>query len=145
MKHASVIEAHQKQQDGHVYVDVRSTREFESGHPADAVNVPLLEHDDRGQMTQNPDFLRVMKASFAPDTKLLIGCQAGMRSLKAAQMLETFGFTDVTNVKGGWGGARDHSGAVLEPGWVSANLPAETDTPPDRTYEALLVKADKAE
>ena len=145
MKHVSVVEAHQKQQDAHVYVDVRSTREFESGHPAGAVNVPLLEHDDSGQMTQNPDFLRVMKASFAPDTRLLVGCQAGMRSLKAAMMLETFGFTDVSNVKGGWGGARDQSGAVLEPGWSTSNLPAETDTPPDRTYEALLVKADKAE
>lgn len=145
MKHVSVVEAHQKQQDGHVYVDVRSTREFEAGHPAGAVNVPLLEHDDSGQMAQNPDFLRVMKASFTPDTKLLVGCQAGMRSLKAAMMLETFGFIDVTNVKGGWGGARDQSGAVLEPGWTSADLPVETDTPTDRTYEALLVRADKAE
>ena len=145
MKHVSVTEAHQQQQNGHTYVDVRSTREFESGHPAGAVNVPLLEHDDSGQMTQNPDFLRVMKASFAPDAKLLVGCQAGMRSLKAAQMLETFGFADVSNVKGGWGGARDQSGAVLEPGWSTSNLPVETDTPADRTYEALLVKADKAE
>ena len=145
MKHVSVAEAHQQQQNGHTYVDVRSTREFESGHPAGAVNVPLLEHDDSGQMTQNPDFLPVMKASFAPDAKLLLGCQAGMRSLKAAQMLETFGFADVTNVKGGWGGARDQSGAVLEPGWSTSNLPIETDTPADRTYEALLVKADKAE
>ena len=144
MKHASVTEAHQKQQEGHVYVDVRSTREFASGHPAGAVNVPLLEHDDSGQMTQNPDFLRVMKASFEPGTRLLVGCQAGMRSLKAAQMLETFGFTDVTNVRGGWGGARDQSGAVLEPGWSTSNLPTETDAPDDRTYEALLVKADKA-
>lgn len=145
MKHVSVTEAHQKQQDGHTYVDVRSTREFEEGHPAGAVNVPLLQHDDSGQMTQNPDFLRVMKASFAPEAKLLVGCQAGMRSLKAAQMLETFGFTDVTNVKGGWGGARDQSGAVLEPGWSTSNLPVETDTPAGRTYESLLVTADRAE
>lgn len=144
MHHASVTEAHQKQRDGYTYVDVRSTREFESGHPAGAVNVPLLEHDDSGQMAPNPDFVRVMKASFAPDAKLLLGCQAGMRSLKASQMLESFGFTDVTNVRGGWGGARDHSGAVLEPGWSTAGLPVETETPDDRTYEALLVKADKA-
>ena len=144
MHHVSVTEAHQKQRDGYVYVDVRSTREFAAGHPAGAVNVHLLEHDDSGQMAQNPDFVRVMKASFAPDAKLLIGCQAGMRSLKASQMLETFGFSDVTNVRGGFGGARDQSGATLEPGWASANLPVETDAPEERTYEALLVKADKA-
>ncbi|MBA3949639.1 MAG: rhodanese-like domain-containing protein [Acidobacteria bacterium] len=145
MHHASVTEAHQKQRDGYVYVDVRSSREFASGHPEGAVNVPLLEHDDSGQMTQNPDFVRVMKASFAPGETLLIGCQAGMRSLKASQMLETFGFTDVTNVRGGFGGARDQSGAVLEPGWVTANLPVEIDTPEERTYEALLVNADRAD
>jgi rhodanese-related sulfurtransferase len=144
MHHVSVTEAHQKQRDGYTYVDVRSTQEFAAAHPEGAVNVPLLEHDDSGQMAPNPDFVRVMKASFAPDAKLLIGCQAGMRSLKASQMLETFGFTDVTNVRGGFGGARDQSGAVLEAGWATSNLPIETDAPDDRTYEALLVKADKA-
>lgn len=144
MHHVSVKEAHEKQASGYTYVDVRSTREFEAGHPAGAVNVPLLELDDRGQMAQNPDFLRVMKASFAPDAKLLLGCQAGMRSLKASQMLETFGFTDVTNVRGGWAGARDQFGGILEPGWATADLPVETDTPSERTYEALLQHADKA-
>lgn len=144
MKHASVTEAHQLQASGATYVDVRSTGEFEAGHPEGAVNVPLLEPDTRGQMTQNPDFLRVMKASFDAATPLLIGCQAGMRSLKAAQMLETFGFTDVTNVRGGFGGARDPSGAVLEPGWASSNLPVETGGAAARTYDALLEKADKA-
>ena len=144
MKQASVTEAHQLQQSGATYVDVRSTREYAAGHPEGAVNVPLLEHDESGQMAQNPDFLRVMKASFAPGTQLLVGCQAGMRSLKASQMLETFGFTDVTNVRGGFGGARDQSGALVEPGWSTAGLPIETETPADRSYDALLDKADNA-
>ncbi|MEX2270576.1 MAG: rhodanese-like domain-containing protein [Vicinamibacterales bacterium] len=143
MKHVSPTEAHQLQTTGATYVDVRSTGEFEAGHPAGAMNVPLLEPDDRGQMTQNPDFLRVMKTSFQPETPLLIGCQAGMRSLKAAQMLETFGFTDVTNVRGGFGGARDQAGAVIEQGWASSGLPVETDGPAGRTYGALLEQADK--
>ncbi len=143
MKHVSVTEAHQLQAAGSVYVDVRSTREFQGGHPAGAVNVPLLEADHRGQMIQNPDFLRVMKATFPTATPLLIGCQAGMRSLKASQMLETFGFTDVTNVRGGFGGARNQSGALLEPGWATSNLPVETETDASRTYDALLAKADK--
>lgn len=144
MKHVTVTEAHQLQKSGATYVDVRSTREYDAGHPEDAVNVPLLEHDDSGQMAQNPDFLRVMKASFAPGAQLLVGCQAGMRSLKAAQMLETFGFTDITNVRGGFGGARDQSGTLIEPGWTTEGLPVETDAPADRAYTTLLEKADKA-
>lgn len=143
MKHVTVNEAHQLQQSGATYVDVRSTREFEAGHPAGAINVPLLEPDDRGQMAQNPDFIRVMKAAFPAGTPLLIGCQAGVRSLKASQMLETFGFTDVTNVRGGFGGGRDLSGAS-DPGWITAGLPVEIDAPAERTYEALLDKADQA-
>ena len=144
MKHASVNEAHQLQQAGATYVDVRSTREFDAGHPEGAVNVPLLEPDGTGQMAQNPDFVRVMKATFAPDTRLLVGCQAGMRSLKAAQMLESFGFTDVTNVRGGFGGARNQTGALVEPGWTTAGLPVETDAPADRRYDTLLDNADKS-
>jgi rhodanese-related sulfurtransferase len=143
MKHATVTEAHQLQQAGATYVDVRSTPEFDAGHPEGAVNVPLLEPDDSGQMAQNPDFVRVMKATFDPGAQLLIGCQAGMRSLKAAQMLEAFGFTDVTNVRGGFGGGRDPLGRP-EPGWVAAGLPVEADTAPERRYETLLERADTA-
>jgi hypothetical protein len=95
-------------------------------------------------MIQNPDFLRVMKAVFHTGAPLLIGCQAGMRSLKAAQMLETFGFTDITNVRGGFGGARDQSGALLEPGWAASSLPVETEAEANRTYDTLLDRADKA-
>jgi len=142
MKHATVNEAHQLQQAGATYVDVRSTREFDAGHPAGAVNVPLLEPDDHGQMAQNPDFLRVMKSAFPQDARLLVGCQAGMRSLKAAQMLETFGFTDVTNVRGGFGGSRDQAGQLV-PGWSTEGLPIETAAPSDRAYATLLEKADQ--
>ena len=141
MKNVTVTEARQLQQSGATYVDVRSTEEFEAGHPEGAVNVPLLEPGESGQMEQNPDFLRVMKAAFDAGTPLLVGCQAGMRSLKAAQMLETFGFTDITNVRGGFGGGRDRA---AEPGWVTAGLPVEAEAPSDRTYAALLEKADKS-
>ena len=145
MKHVSVTEAHQLLQSGAAtYVDVRSTREFNAGHPDGAVNVPLLEHDDSGQMAQNPDFVRVMKSAFEANTPLLVGCQAGMRSMKAAQMLESFGFTNVTNVRGGFGGARDQTGALVEPGWSTEGLPVETGAPAGRDYESVLAKADNA-
>ena len=142
-KNVSVSEAHSMQQTGATYVDVRSSGEYAAGHPAGAVNVPLLERDDHtGQMQPNPDFARVMQANFPPDASLLIGCQVGGRSARAAQMLEAFGFADVSNVKGGYGGARDPLGRVLDPGWLESALPVETDAPAGRRYDDLLAKAD---
>ena len=122
-KNVSVSEAHTLQQAGATYVDVRSSGEYAAGHPAGAVNVPLLERDEHtGQMQPNPDFARVMQANFPADASLLIGCQVGGRSARAAQMLEAFGFADVSNVKGGFGGRADPIGRVLDPGWARSAL-----------------------
>jgi rhodanese-related sulfurtransferase len=144
MKHVNVTEAHQLQSEGATYVDVRSTREFDTGHPAGAVNVPLLEPDEQRGARREGRLHDAEEVGILRHLTALVGCQAGMRSLKASQMLETFGFTDVTNVRGGFGGARDQSGALVEPGWITSDLPVETDTPAERTYDALLDKADKA-
>lgn len=127
----TVTVAHASQRAGAVYVDVRSSAEFAQGRPAGAVNVPLIDNDeDTGQMMPNPDFVRVMRANFAADAPLLVGCQSGGRSARAAQILEAFGFTNVTNVAEGYAG------------WVPSNLPVEVNTPPNRTYEDLLAVAD---
>jgi rhodanese-related sulfurtransferase len=143
MQHASVTDASALQADGYVYVDVRSTNEFGGGHPAGAVNVPLIEPDpDTGQPTPNVDFARVLEAAFGKDAKLLIGCQVGGRSMRAAQMLEAMGFTDVTNVRGGFGGTRDPMGRTIDPGWTEAGLPVEAGQPADRRYADLVTRLD---
>ena len=146
MKNVTVQEAHQKQAEGHTYVDVRSIPEFNQGHPSGAVNVPLLHRDERsGQMSPNGDFVAVMKAAFDRDAKLLIGCQAGARSAQAAQLLESAGFTDVTNVLGGFGGARDQmTGGVRAQGWAQAGLPIDTTAAPGASYDELRSKPAKA-
>jgi len=143
MKNVTAAEAYALQQKGHTYVDIRSSGEFENGHPEGALNVPLIEQDDEsGQLLPNPDFVRVMQANFAPDAKLLIGCQSGGRSARAAQILTTFGFTDISNVTGGFGGARDMmSGRIADPGWAGSGLPVEMDTPPGHGYQDLAAKA----
>jgi len=140
-KQISVTEAHDLQNKGAVYVDVRSQMEFEAGHPANAVNVPLIDRDPRsGQMMPNADFVEVMKANFPTDTALLLGCQVGGRSQRAAMMLESFGFTDVSNVRGGFAGMRDPMGRSMDPGWAESGLPIETDAP-GRSYPDLTKKA----
>lgn len=142
-KNVSVSEARALQEAGHTYVDVRSSMEYANGHPAGAVNIPLLDVDpSSGMMQPNPDFVRVLQASFPADAPLLIGCQVGGRSARAAQMLESFGFTNVTNVAGGFGGARDPMGRVMAPGWVESGLPVETASPAGQSYDDLLARAD---
>ena len=117
---------------GSTYIDVRSSAEFAAGRPAGAVNVPLLDNDeDTGQLTTNPDFVRVMRANFPADTPLLVGCQSGGRSSRAAQILEAFGFTCITNVTGGY------------EAWKPSGLPIETTAAPSRPYDKLLAAANE--
>jgi rhodanese-related sulfurtransferase len=137
VKDVSVRGAHALQGEGATYVDVRSVPEFAEGHPAGAVNVPLLHADPHtGQMTPNPDFLAVIKANFAPGTPLLLGCRVGRRSAQAAHILANAGYTDLTNVLGGWAGAPDGEG------WMQASLPTGHEAEPGRSYQALLTAAE---
>lgn len=130
----TVSGAHAAQLEGATYIDVRSRAEFAAGRPAGAVNVPLLDNDeDTGELMPNPDFVRVMRCNFSDDARLLIGCQSGGRSGRAAQILCAFGFTHVTNVPGGYSG------------WQPSGLPVDTVTPPARAYDALLAAADASE
>ena len=133
-------EASAKLADGWTYVDVRTVEEYEAGHPTGAVNVPLM-HAGAGGMAPNPDFLKVMVAAFPKDAKLVVGCKAGGRSLRAAQALLGDGFTNVLDQRAGWDGARDSFGQVTEPGWSRAGLPTENGNPGGRSWEDLRKKA----
>ena len=109
-----------------VYLDVRTAPEFEAGHPAGARNVPVVFLVPGGPPRPNPDFVASVTALVAPTTALLVGCQTGVRSQHACELLRDAGFTDVTNVRGGFGGTRDQTGRVIIPGWREAGLPVET-------------------
>jgi rhodanese-related sulfurtransferase len=125
--------------DGWSYLDVRSIPEFEEGHPAGAANVPLL-HVTNGRMTPNGDFQKVVTANFAPDTKLVVGCKAGGRSLQAAALLEAAGYTSVVDMRGGFHGERDGMGRMTTVGWLESQLPVSKTAPSDKTYATLSSK-----
>jgi len=72
-----------------------------------------------------------MKANFAPDALLLIGCETGSRSGRAAQMLEVFGFVSAACVAGGY------------VGWRAAGHAVEMTSPEGRTYADLLARAEE--
>jgi rhodanese-related sulfurtransferase len=133
-------EALEKMKDGYTYVDVRSEPEFVEGHPEGAVNVPIM-HMGAGGMTPNPEFLEVMSASFGKEAKIVVGCKAGGRSLRAAQALASQGYTSVLDQRAGWDGSRDAFGQVTEPGWSRAGLPSAKGAPAGSAYADMREKA----
>lgn len=123
-------------EDGYVYVDVRSVPEFEAEHPVGAFNVPLMHQGPAG-MTPNGDFLAVMNKAFAKESKLVLGCKGGNRSLRAANVLAQQGFANLIDQRAGFDAARDAFGQVTEAGWKSAGLPVESGAGGERAYEVL--------
>ena len=123
-----------------VYIDVRTAQEFANGHPAGAVNIPVAFADPARGMVVNPDFVSVVELNFAKDKKIIVGCQAGPRSTRAAGMLLDAGYQDISNLLGGFGGVRDQSGTVLTPGWSASGLPVSNDNGEDVSYESLAEK-----
>ena len=74
----------------YIVIDVRSRREFREGHLNRAINIPLPEIKKSVE-----NYLRNKQS------KILIYCQYGVRSKKAAELLEEKGYSQVYNLKGG--------------------------------------------
>ncbi|HEV3111297.1 MAG TPA: rhodanese-like domain-containing protein [Candidatus Binataceae bacterium] len=123
-----------------IYLDVRTEAEFAQGHPAGAINIPVVFIKGPGQMEPNDDFLSVAEKALPTNKKLVVGCMAGGRSQRACEILEGAGFSDLTNVRGGFGGARDQSGQVVVPGWRDAGLPVSNEVG-ENSYQSLRRKA----
>src|SRR5690242_18814512 len=123
-----------------IYLDVRTEAEFAQGHPANAINVPVVFMKGPGQMELNADFIDVVAKTLPRDKKLVVGCLAGGRSQRACELLEAAGYTDLTNVRGGFGGARDASGQIVTPGWRDSGLPVSNGVG-DRGYQSMRRRA----
>jgi rhodanese-related sulfurtransferase len=126
-----------------VYLDVRSVPEFEAGHAANAINIPIMHFTPGTGMSPNPDFPAVVEASLPKDAKLVVGCKTGVRSARACELMSQMGYTNVTNVRGGFVGAMDNLGRVVEPGWSMLNLPTCNQCTDEARYETLAAKARK--
>lgn len=137
-------EAHAKiTGEGYVYLDVRTPEEVSAGHPEGAFNVPVRVRGAAG-MTLNSEFVQVVSAQFPKDSKLVIGCQAGQRSLAAAQLLSAAGFTQLIEQRAGFGGIRDAFGGMAEQGWQAAGLPVSATLEPGHSYAELRAAASKS-
>lgn len=83
------VDFKQQLKQGAVIVDVRTKQEYNSGHIANAINIPVNE------IAENLHRLP------GKDVCIITCCASGMRSGKAAGILKTHGYTNVHN-GGGW-------------------------------------------
>jgi sulfur-carrier protein adenylyltransferase/sulfurtransferase len=110
VRDVDIEEAIRLREAGSTVVDVREPWEWDAGHVAGALHIPLAELPTRFA-TDLPD-------RSAP---LLVYCLAGSRSERAAQFLAANGYNDVANLKGRithWperGGAWDEPAPHLSP------------------------------
>ncbi|MGN6418162.1 MAG: MBL fold metallo-hydrolase [Pseudobacter sp.] len=74
-----------------VVVDVRRETEFADGHVANAMNIPLAEMTDPGNL-----------AMLEEHQNLYVHCAGGYRSVIAASMMKRQGIHNLRNVLGGW-------------------------------------------
>lgn len=72
-----------------ILVDVRTESEYESGHIASAILIPL-------------DSLSSLAESMLPkkDTKIIIYCRSGNRSAQAVSILDDLGYTQLYDLGG---------------------------------------------
>lgn len=84
-------------------VDVRTADEFDEGHLAGAINVPLIE------LTDHLDLLPDL------DQKMVIYCGSGHRSAMAMALLNLLGYENALSLLGG------------VKAWTTAELPVTTD------------------
>jgi rhodanese-related sulfurtransferase len=132
IEHVSPLVARDLVASGYVYIDVRSEPEFERGHPPGALNVPFMHRGPAG-LVPNTEFVAVMEAAFEKNERLLLGCQSGNRSKKAAILLAQAGFTQLLELQTGFEGSRDAFGRV-EPGWSKVGLPIEIGSTVGQRY-----------
>lgn len=71
-----------------ILLDVRSVKEYESGHVPGSHNLPLKSIGDVASVTANKD------------ATLYVYCQSGARSKQAVAALKSMGYSNVRNIGG---------------------------------------------
>ena len=127
---------------GHIYLDVRSVEEFNEGHVPGSWNIPVLfMNRAAGTRSSNENFVDEVAAAIAKDAALIVGCRSGSRSQRALKMLREAGYTNMTNVVGGYIGRKNDAGEFTQPGWSTLGLPSEAGDGGEFGYASLKAKS----
>jgi rhodanese-related sulfurtransferase len=97
-------------------LDVREPQEYARGHVPRAVNIPQADLASR-------------LADIPRDTPVIVVCQVGQRSLRAAQFLKQVGLASVAGLKGGTSA------------WQKAGLPVEVPSPMESARRRAVVES----
>jgi phage shock protein E len=81
-------------------IDVRTPREFSTGHVEGALNVDVTAADFEARIRQ-----LAADGAVCPDTPVYLYCRSGNRSSKATRMLGGMGYEHATDI-GGFGSLR---------------------------------------
>jgi rhodanese-related sulfurtransferase len=122
--------------DAWIYLDVRTVEEYEPGHVPGAYNVPIGFRGAQG-LEPNPEFVALVQRHFTADTRLVVGCAAGIRSARACELLSNAGFTRLANMDGGFSGRSGPDGALIVEGWASRGFPTTAAPVDGRTFAEL--------
>ena len=79
-----------------VVVDVRKETEYADGHLKEAINIPLNDLTDVGNM-----------ADFEETDNIYVHCAGGYRSVIAASLIKKQGIHNLRNILGGWGAIKE--------------------------------------
>jgi len=85
-----------------VVIDVRRETEFADGHLKDAVNIPLEEMTDPGNL-----------ANIEETQNLYLHCAGGYRSVIASSLLKRQGIHNLRNINGGWAKIKEQEKAEV--------------------------------
>ncbi len=88
-----------------VLIDVRTKREFDEGYIPGAVHIPYTELDRR-----------IDELNLSKDQKIVLYCEAGVRSKKGANALLDIGYTNIVDVTDGMRGWQAMGGEIKIPG-----------------------------
>ncbi|MDQ6979084.1 MAG: rhodanese-like domain-containing protein [Mariprofundaceae bacterium] len=100
-ENADIEHAHQHWEQGDKsaipfqFLDVRTVKEYQSGHVPGAINIPIQELAKR--IKEVPT-----------DKQVYVYCESGTRSAKAAKLLAKSGYSRIENMGVGMSGWRDH-------------------------------------
>lgn len=82
-----------------IIIDVRETDEYSGGHIEGAINIPLSSLNDHIEQIKN---LQTEKIGKKITKKIILQCRAGVRSMRACELLHKEGFEhDLWNLEGG--------------------------------------------
>jgi rhodanese-related sulfurtransferase len=85
-----------------VVVDVRRPVEYAEGHVQDALNLPLIDMKDPGNI-----------ARLNEKDNLYLHCARGYRSVIAASLLKLQGYNNLRNITGGWESIKHTKGITI--------------------------------